>query len=108
MVGFLIFNLHPAKVFMGDTGSLFLGGAVTGMAFIINEPMIIILVGGMYFLETISVMLQVASFKMTGKRIFKMAPFHHHLEQCDWNENKIVSVFALCTLALCVLAYFGI
>ncbi len=108
MVGFLIFNLHPAKVFMGDTGSLFLGGAVTGMAFIINEPMIIILVGGMYFVETLSVMLQVASYKMTRKRIFKMAPIHHHLEKSGWNENKIVAVFSLCTLALCVLAYFGI
>lgn len=108
MIGFLIFNLHPAKVFMGDTGSLFLGGAVTGMAFIINEPMIIVLVGGLYFVETLSVMLQVGSFKLRGKRIFKMAPIHHHLEQCGWKENKIVLVFALLTAALCVLAYFGV
>ena len=108
MIGFLIFNLHPAKVFMGDTGSLFLGGAVTGAAFIINEPMIIILAGGMYFVETLSVMLQVGSFKLRQKRIFKMAPIHHHLEQCGWCENKIVGVFCLLTAALCTLAWFGI
>lgn len=108
MVGFLIFNLHPAKVFMGDTGSLFLGGAVTGAAFIINEPMIILLVGGVYFIETISVMLQVGSFKLRNKRIFKMAPIHHHFEACGWKENKIVAVFSLVTLLLCVLAWFGL
>ena len=108
MIGFLIYNLHPAKVFMGDTGSLFLGGAVTGMAFIINEPMIIFLVGGMYFVETLSVMLQVGSFKLRHKRIFKMAPIHHHLEKSGWKENKIVAVFAALTLGLCILAYFGI
>ena len=108
MIGFLIFNLHPAKVFMGDTGSLFLGGAVTGAAFIINEPMIIILAGGMYFVETLSVMLQVGSFKLRQKRIFKMAPIHHHLEQCGWKENKIVAVFCLLTAILCTLAWLGI
>ena len=108
MVGFLIFNLHPAKVFMGDTGSLFLGGAVTGMAFIINEPMVIMLAGGIFLWETVSVMLQVGSFKLRQKRIFKMSPFHHHLEQCGWKENKIVAVFGLLTAALCVLAWFGI
>ena len=108
MIGFLIFNLHPAKVFMGDTGSLFLGGAVTGMAFIINEPMIIMLAGGVFLWETVSVMLQVGSFKLRQKRIFKMSPFHHHLEQCGWKENKIVGVFSLLTALLCVLAWFGI
>ncbi len=108
MIGFLIFNLHPAKVFMGDTGSLFLGGAVTGMAFIINEPMIIMLAGGVFLWETVSVMLQVGSFKLRHKRIFKMSPFHHHLEQCGWKENKIVVVFSLLTALLCVLAWFGI
>lgn len=108
MIGFLIFNLHPAKVFMGDTGSLFLGGAVTGMAFIINEPMIVILAGGVFLWETLSVMLQVGSFKLRQKRIFKMSPFHHHLEQCGWKENKIVAVFSLLTALLCVLAWLGI
>ena len=108
MIGFLIFNLHPAKVFMGDTGSLFLGGAVTGMAFIINEPMIIMLAGGIFLWETVSVMLQVGSFKLRQKRIFKMSPFHHHLEQCGWKENKIVAVFSLLTAGLCVLSWFGI
>lgn len=107
MIGFLIFNLHPAKVFMGDTGSLFLGGAVTGMAFIINEPMIIMLAGGVFLWETVSVMLQVGSFKLRQKRIFKMSPFHHHLEQCGWRENKIVAVFGLITALLCVIAWFG-
>ncbi len=108
MIGFLIFNLHPAKVFMGDTGSLFLGGAVTGMAFIINEPMIIMLAGGIFLWETVSVMLQVGSFKLRQKRIFKMSPFHHHLEQCGWKENKIVAVFSLLTAGLCLLSWFGI
>ena len=108
MLGFLLFNLHPAKVFMGDTGSLFLGGAVTGAAFLINEPMIVVLVGGMYVLETVSVMLQVGSFKLRNKRIFKMAPIHHHFEKCGWKEGKIVTVFGLITAALCVLAWFGL
>lgn len=107
MIGFLLFNLHPAKVFMGDTGSLFLGGLVTGMAFIINEPMIVILCGGVFLWETVSVMLQVGSFKLRHKRIFKMSPFHHHLEQCGWKENKIVAVFCILTALLCVLAWFG-
>ena len=108
MLGFLLFNLHPAKVFMGDTGSLFLGGAVTGAAFLINEPMIVFLVGGMYVVETLSVMLQVGSFKLRNKRIFKMAPIHHHFEKCGWKEGKIVTVFGLITAALCVLAWFGL
>ncbi len=108
MLGFLIFNHHPAKVFMGDTGSLFLGGAVTGAAFMINEPMIIIIAGGVYVFEAISVILQVGFFKMTHKRIFKCAPVHHHFEACGWSEVKVVSVFSLVTALLCVLAWFGI
>jgi len=108
MLGFLLFNLHPAKVFMGDTGSLFLGGVVTGAAFIIDEPMIVFLVGGMYVLESVSVILQVGSFKLRNKRIFKMAPIHHHFEKCGWKEGKIVTVFSLITVALCVLAWFGL
>ena len=108
MVGFLLFNRHPAKVFMGDTGSLFLGGAVTGAAFMINESLIIFIAGGVYLFEVISVMLQVWSFKTRSKRIFLMTPVHHHLERRGWSENKIVIVFSLITAALCVVAYFGI
>lgn len=108
MFGFLVYNLHPAKVFMGDTGSLFLGGVVTGAAFLIDEPMIVFIVGGMYVLESVSVILQVGSFKLRNKRIFKMAPIHHHFEKCGWKEGKIVTVFGLVTAALCVLAWFGI
>ena len=108
MLGFLIFNLHPAKVFMGDTGSLFLGGAVSGAAFMIGEPMLVLLIGGMYVLESVSVILQVGSFKLRNKRIFKMAPIHHHFEKCGWKEGKIVTVFALVTVLLCVLCRFGL
>ena len=108
MVGFLIFNRHPAKVFMGDTGSLFLGGAVTGAAFMINEPLIIFIAGGVFLFEVVSVMLQVWSFKTRSKRIFLMTPAHHHLEKCGWSENKIVIVFSVITALLCVISYFGI
>ena len=108
MLGFLIYNHHPAKVFMGDTGSLFLGGAVVGAAFLINEPIIILIAGGIYVFETVSVMLQVFSYKTFHKRIFKCSPFHHHLEQCGWSEVKIVSVFSIITALLCAVAWFGI
>ena len=108
MLGFLIYNLNPARVFMGDTGSLFLGGAVVGAAFMINEPMIVFLIGGMYLLEVVSVMLQVGCFKLTSKRIFKMAPIHHHFEKCGWNENTIVIVFSTITAVLCAVAWFGL
>ncbi|MBE6546862.1 MAG: phospho-N-acetylmuramoyl-pentapeptide-transferase [Ruminococcaceae bacterium] len=108
MLGFLLYNLHPAKVFMGDTGSLFLGGAVTGAAFLVNDPIIVFLVGGMFVLESVSVILQVGSFKLRHKRIFKMAPIHHHFEQCGWKEGKIVAVFGTVTAMLCVLAWFGL
>ena len=108
MLGFLIFNWHPAKVFMGDTGSLFLGGIVSGMAFMIDQPMIIIIAGGIYIFEAVSVMMQVGYFKMTHKRIFKCAPVHHHFEACGWSEVKVVVVFSLITAALCALAWFGI
>ena len=110
MLGFLIFNWHPAKVFMGDTGSLFLGGIVSGLAFMINEPMIIIIAGGVYILEAVSVILQVSIFKLSHRRIriFKCAPIHHHFEGCKWSEVTIVTVFSLTTAALCVLAWFGL
>ncbi len=109
MLGFLIYNHHPAKVFMGDTGSLFLGAIVAGAAFIINEPMVIIIAGGVYIFEVLSDILQVSYFKITkGKRIFKCAPIHHHFEACGWSEVKIVVIFSLVTLALCVIAWLGL
>ena len=108
MLGFLIYNHHPAKVFMGDTGSLFLGGVMVGSAFLINEPMIILIAGGIYVLESVSVILQVFSFKVFHKRIFKCAPIHHHFEQCGWSEVTVVCVFSAVTALLCVLAWLGL
>ena len=109
LVGFLCYNFHPAKVFMGDTGSLFLGGMVCGMAFALDMPLILVLVGIVYLCETLSVILQVTYFKLThGKRIFKMTPIHHHFELCGWKEEKIVFVFTAITLVMCVLAYLGV
>ena len=107
-LGFLMFNKHPAKVFMGDTGSLFLGGAVSVMAVGLKMPLILIICGFVYLFETLSVILQVASFKLTGKRIFKMSPIHHHFEMCGWREVKIVSVFTLVTAVLCVISVLAI
>ena len=106
---FLIYNFHPAKVFMGDTGSLFLGGAVCGMAFALDLPLVIPIVGLVYVLEVLSDIIQVVYFKKTGgKRFFRMAPLHHHLELSGWSEAKLVAVFSLVTLAGCVLAYLGV
>ena len=108
-LGFLVYNFHPARVFMGDTGSLFLGGMIVGMAFMIDDPLIIIFAGLMCIIETASVMLQVGYYKLThGKRLFKMAPIHHHFEKCGWSENKVVLVFSLITLIGCVAAWFGL
>ena len=107
--GFLVYNFYPARVFMGDTGSLFFGGLVVGAAFMMGNPLIVIVCGLVYILETASTMLQVMYFKLTrGKRLFKMAPFHHHLEKCGWSEIKIVAVFSLVTACLCVCAWFGL
>ena len=109
LVGFLVYNHYPAKVFMGDTGSLFLGGAVCGMAFALDMPLILILVGIIYIIETLSDIIQVTYFKAThGKRIFRMAPLHHHLEMGGWNEKKVVFVFASISLVFCILAFFGV
>lgn len=109
LLAFLLFNAHPAKVFMGDTGSLFLGGAVAGMAFAIDMPLILIPVGIVYIIETLSDILQVGYFKLThGKRIFKMAPIHHHFEMCGWSEGKIVTVFTAVSALFCLLALMGI
>lgn len=106
LLGFLIYNKYPAKVFMGDTGSLFLGGAVCGMAILLEQPLALIIVGFVYVMESLSVILQVISFKTTGKRIFKMSPIHHHFEMCGWKETKVVGVFTAVTVVLCVLMYF--
>ena len=109
LIAYLFYNWHPAKVFMGDTGSLFLGGVVCGLAFALEMPLILILVGFVYICETLSVILQVSYFKLThGKRIFKMAPIHHHFEMCGWKEEKIVLSFAAVSAVMCILAWFGI
>lgn len=109
LAAFLIFNFNPAKVFMGDTGSLFLGGAVAGLAFATNLPVILILTGFIYMLETVSVILQVGFFKLThGRRLFKMAPIHHHFEMCGWGEKKIVLTAAGLTAVLCLIAWQGV
>lgn len=101
--GFLIFNLHPAKVFMGDTGSLMLGGVISGLALYLKMPLLIIVIAIIPVLETLSVIIQVAYFKKTGNRIFKMAPLHHHFELSGWKENKVVVIFSIITLIACVL-----
>ena len=109
LIAYLFYNWHPAKVFMGDTGSLFLGGMVCALAFALDLPLILIFVGIIYILETLSVILQVGYFKLThGKRLFKMSPIHHHFEMCGWKEEKIVISFTLVSAAMCVLAWFGI
>ncbi|MBE6643993.1 MAG: phospho-N-acetylmuramoyl-pentapeptide-transferase [Ruminococcaceae bacterium] len=104
-VGFLIFNLHPAKIFMGDTGSLFLGAIISACAFNLNNPILIIFIAGVYVAEGVSVVIQVLFYKLTHKRIFKMAPLHHHLEKCGWSENKICIAAILATFILSVPAY---
>ncbi len=104
-VGFLVWNAHPARVFMGDTGSMFLGGAVVGLTFGIGKPVVLILAGVVYLAEAFSVMLQVAYFKKTKKRIFKMAPLHHHFEMSGWKEEKVVTVFSLVTFVGCLVAF---
>ncbi len=109
LIAYLFYNWHPAKVFMGDTGSLFLGGVVCAMAFALDMPLVLILVGFVYIVETLSVILQVGYFKLThGKRLFKMSPIHHHFEMCGWKEEKIVLTFAGVSALMCLLAWFGI
>ena len=102
-LGFLLFNMHPAKVFMGDTGSLLLGGAIASMALYLKMPLILLVLALIPVIETISVIIQVAYFKKTGKRIFKMTPIHHHFELSGWKENKIVTIFSIVTLIFCVI-----
>lgn len=108
LLGFLLFNTHPAKVFMGDTGSLALGGLVASIAIIMKMPLFIIIVGIIYVIEAVSVMLQVGYFKLTkGKRLFKMAPIHHHFEQCGWKEVKVVAVFYIITAMACLVGFLA-
>ena len=107
-LGFLIFNFHPARVFMGDTGSLFLGALFAGMAILLNNAALILIGGALYLAEGLSVILQVAYFKLTGgRRLFRMAPLHHHFERKGWSEVRVVSVFSLCSMLCCALAYFA-
>lgn len=109
LMGFLLFNVYPASVFMGDTGSLALGGFVAGTAYMMQMPLFIIIVGMIYVIEVLSVMIQVTYFKKTGgKRFFKMAPIHHHFELCGWSETRVVAVFSIVTAILCLIALMGV
>ncbi len=109
LMGFLLFNVYPARVFMGDTGSLALGGFVAGTAYMMQMPLFIIIVGMVYLVEVASVIIQVTYFKKTGgKRIFKMAPIHHHFELCGWSETRVVAVFTIVTVILCMIALLGL
>ena len=103
-LGFLVWNFHPAKVFMGDTGSLFLGGMVVALAFGLRRPVLLVFIGIVYVVETLSDIIQIGSVKLTGKRVFKMAPIHHHFEMCGWSEVKIVAVFSAVTAVGCLIA----
>jgi phospho-N-acetylmuramoyl-pentapeptide-transferase len=109
LMGFLLFNVYPAKVFMGDTGSLALGGFVAGCAYMMQMPLFILLIGLVYLVEVLSVIIQVSYFKAThGKRIFKMAPIHHHFELCGWSETRIVAVFSIVTAIMCLIALLAL
>ncbi len=109
LMGFLLFNVYPASVFMGDTGSLALGGFVAGTAYMMQMPLFIVIVGLVYVVEVLSVMIQVTYFKKTGgKRFFKMAPIHHHFELCGWSETRVVAVFSIATAVLCMITFLGL
>ncbi len=109
LMGFLLFNVYPARIFMGDTGSLALGGFVAATAIMMQLPIFIVIVGFIYLLEVVSVIIQVGYFKISGgKRIFKMAPFHHHLEKCGWSETRVVALFSVITAILCLVGLFGL
>ncbi|KGN01018.1 phospho-N-acetylmuramoyl-pentapeptide-transferase [Clostridium novyi A str. 4570] len=108
LLGFLKYNAYPAQVFMGDTGSLALGGVVGAVAMMLKLPLIVIIVGGIYLAEALSVILQVGSFKLRGKRIFKMSPIHHHFELSGWHETKVVSIFSIITVILCLIGFLSL
>ncbi len=109
LLGYLVYNVYPGKVMMGDTGSLAIGGFVTGIAYVMQMPIFIVIVGFIYAFEVISVIMQVSYFKIThGKRIFRMAPIHHHFEKGGWSETRVVNVFTTVTILLCLIAYAGL
>ena len=109
LLGFLLFNVYPASVFMGDTGSLALGGFVAATAYVLQMPLFLLIVGFIYLLEVVSVILQVGYFKISGgKRIFKMAPIHHHFELCGWSETRVVAVFSIVTAILCLIGLMAL
>lgn len=109
LMGFLLFNVFPAQVFMGDTGSLALGGFVAGAAYMMQMPLFILLIGLIYLVEVLSVMIQVSYFKIShGKRVFKMAPIHHHFELCGWSETRVVAVFSIVTAIMCLIALLAL
>ena len=108
-LGFLLFNVYPARVFMGDTGSLALGGFVASSAYMMQMPIFIAIIGFIYLVEVLSDIIQITYFRKTGgKRFFKMAPIHHHFEMCGWSETRVVAVFSIVTAILCLLAYLGL
>ena len=108
-MGFLLYNAYPARVFMGDTGSLALGGFVAGMAYVLEMPLFILIFGIIYLIEVLSVIIQVTYFKAThGRRVFKMAPIHHHFELCGWSETRIVTVFTVITILACLLSLLAL
>ena len=108
-MGFLMFNVYPAKIFMGDTGSLALGGFVAATAYMLNLPLFLPMIAMIYMVEILSVVIQVTYFKKTGgKRIFKMAPIHHHFELCGWSETRVVAIFSIVTAVLCMIAYLAL
>lgn len=108
LLGFLKYNSYPAQIFMGDTGSLGLGGAVAAVALVLKLPILVIIVGGIYVIEAASVVIQVTYFKLTGKRFFRMAPIHHHFEKLGWHETKVVSVFCIVTVLLCLISFLAL
>lgn len=108
LLGFLVYNVYPARVFMGDTGSLALGGLVVSTAYVLRMPLFIPIVAFIYLIEVASVIIQVTSFKLTGKRVFKMAPIHHHFELCNWPETKVVSIFSIVTAVLCLIGLLAL
>ena len=103
-----MFNLNPAKIMMGDTGSLLLGGAMAGIALYLKMPLLLLIIALIPVVETLSVMIQVISYKKTGKRVFKMAPIHHHFEQCGWSEMRVVTIFSIITALMCLVALAGL
>ena len=108
LLGFLVYNVYPAKVFMGDTGSLALGGFVASTAYMLKMPIFIVIIAFIYFIEVLSVIIQVVSFKLTGKRVFRMAPIHHHFELGGWPESKVVAIFSIVTAVLCVVGLLAL